>query len=398
MKIFKLFYLLLRDNLSSILFNSALLLAIVIPVNALYNNSYNSQFELAKSDIGLIHYDEGNPVSENLILYLEQHANVVPIDDAPEEIADTLYYQDADYILTIPKGFGESILSSGQDDLMLEKNVTQAPEEEAFVDILINAYLTNLQLHLSQLTNSEDEEQLTQTLNTFNQQMEQANVDILPPDSTTDVSMLAFGNNYTYFISYIMISVFITTFGYAVLAMKNTEIVKRDRMGMITERNRWAQTLLGCVTFSLVYWLILMGIAVILYGADTVFSQKGLLLALNSLVAMFGIQAMAYFCVTIANSKGAISFLSTIVSLVLAFSSGIFIPRAFVSQTMQQIASFATPIWQVKGAEILMDSTSLAFADIQPFYQMLGIQLLIGATYYSISFVIQKYRRQQSIY
>lgn len=398
MKIFKLFYLLLRDNLTTILFNSALLLAIVIPINAIYNNTYSSQFEVNKVDIGLIHYDEGNPVSENLIHYLEQHSNVIPIDDAPEVVADTLYYQNADYILTIPEGFGESIVNPAQEDVLLEKNVTQAPEEEAFADILINSYLTNLQLQLSQLTDVEDVEQLNRTLASFSEQMEQANVEIIPPDSSTNVSLLAFGTNYIYFISYIMLSVFITTFGYAVLAMKNPEIVKRDRMGMITERNRWAQSLLGCISFGLVYWMVLIAIAAILYGADTVLSQKGLLLTLNSLAAMFGIQAMAYFCVTIANSKGAISFLSTIVSLTIAFSSGIFIPRQFVSPVMQQIASFAVPIWQVKGSEIIMDSTSLAFADIQPFYQMLGIQLLIGTAYYSISFVIQKYRRERSIY
>lgn len=398
MKIFKLFYQLLKDNSTSIIWNVLLLLAIVIPVNALFNNSYTSQFEVAQSDIGIINYDDDDPVSQSLLNYLEKQLNVVPVSNTPEEIADTLYYQNADYILTIPEGFGESVIDSAKEDIPLEKTVTQSLENEAFVDILINTYLTNLQLISSQMTDFTDSTQLASALDDLNQQANQANVEIIPAETNANVSLLAFGTNYAYFISYIMITTFITTFGYAILAMRNPEIMKRDRMGMVTESQRWVQILWGCITFSIVFWSLLMVGAIVLYGVETIFSQKGLLLALNSFIAMFGIQAMAYFCVTIANSKGAISFLSTTVSLVLAFASGIFVPRAFVSPLMQQFASFATPIWQVKGTEIVLESTTLSLESIQPFYTMLGTQILIGFAFYAISFVIQKYRQQNSIY
>ena len=398
MKIFKLFYQLLKDNSTSIIWNVLLLLAIVIPVNALFNNSYTSQFEVAQSDIGIINYDDDDPVSQSLLNYLEKQLNVVPVSNTPEEIADTLYYQNADYILTIPEGFGESVIDSAKEDIPLEKTVTQSLENEAFVDILINTYLTNLQLISSQMTDFTDSTQLASALDDLNQQANQANVEIIPAETNANVSLLAFGTNYAYFISYIMITTFITTFGYAILAMRNPEIMKRDRMGMVRESQRWVQILLGCITFSVAFWSLLMVGAIVLYGGETIFSQKGMLLALNSFIAMFGIQAMAYFCVTIANSKGAISFLSTTVSLVLAFASGIFVPRAFVSPLMQQVASFATPIWQVKGTEIILDSTTLSLESIQPFYTMLGTQILIGFAFYAISFVIQKYRQQNSIY
>lgn len=398
MKIFKLFYQLLKDNSTSIIWNILLLLAIVIPVNALFNNSYTSQFEVAKSDIGIINYDEGDPVTQNLLDYLDTKSNIVPINNTPEDIADTLYYQNADYILTIPEGFGESIIDSTKENIPLEKTVTQAIEDEALVDILINTYLTNLQLLSSQIIDFTDSTQLSLALDDLNQQADQSNVAIIPAETNANVSLLAFGTNYTYFISYIMITTFITIFGYAILAMRNPEIVKRDRMGMVTESQRWVQILLGCITFSIVFWSLLVVGATVLYGVETIFSQKGLLLTLNSFVAMFGIQAMTYFCVTIANSKGAISFLSTTVSLVLAFASGIFVPREFVSPVLQQVASFATPIWQVKGTEIILDSTTLSLESIQPFYTILGTQILIGFAFYAISFVIQKYRQQNSIY
>lgn len=398
MKIYKLFFQLLREHSTAILLNTLLLLAVVIPVNAIYNSSFNAQFEVEKSDVGIINQDENHPVTHSFIAYMESTANMVPVGDDPEEIADALYYQKADYVLTIPEGFGRSMVDPEMDIVPLKKSVTQNPQAEAFVDTLIERYLMNLQLNTVRLTNPEDTGQLTRMLDSLNQQLEQSSVDIVPAEQQTNVSMLAFGTNFVHFVTYVMISTFITVFGYVTVAMRNPEVTKRDRMGMVTQKSRLAQLLAGCITFSTMYWLLLMGAAVIIYGPGTVFSERGLLLVLNSFLSMFGIQAMAYFAATVANSKGAVSFLSTLLSLLLAFSSGIFVPREVVHPVMQRVASFATPIWQVKAGEVIMDTRVLTFEHLEPAFQMMGIQVLIGITFYLISFVLQKYRSQQSVY
>lgn len=398
MKIYKLFFQLLREHSTAIILNTLLLLAVVIPVNAIYNSSFNAQFEVEKSDVGIINQDGNHPVTHSFIAYMENTTNVVPLEEDPEEIADALYYQKADYVLTIPEGFGQSTVDTGQGMLPLEKTVTQNPQAEAFVDTVIERYLMNLQFNTVRIINPEDTGQLTQMLDNLNRQLEQSSVDIVPAEQQTNVSMLAFGTNFVHFVTYVMISTFITVFGYVTVAMRNPEVTKRDRMGMLTQRNRLVQLLAGCITFSTVYWMLLMGAATIIYGPDTIFSERGMLLVLNSFLSMFGIQAMAYFAATVANTKGAVSFLSTLLSLLLAFSSGVFVPREVVHPVMQRLASFATPIWQVKAGEIIMNTRVLTFEHLEPAFQMMGIQVLIGITFYLISFVLQKYRSQQSVY
>lgn len=62
-------------------------------------------------------------MTESLLDYLAQKVNVMSVQDTAEEIAATFYYQDDDYILTIPDGFGESLIQPEQKNLLLEKTI-----------------------------------------------------------------------------------------------------------------------------------------------------------------------------------------------------------------------------------------------------------------------------------
>lgn len=99
-----------------------------------------------------------------------------------------------------------------------------------------------------------------------------------------------------------------------------------------------------------------MVIASFIYGIDTLTSSHGMLLVLSSFVSMLAIEQMAFFLATIAPNKGIITFMSTGISLFFAFTSGLFVPRDFVSPVMQQLAQVASPIWQVKTDEIILSA------------------------------------------
>lgn len=393
MKIYKLFFQLLRANLVQILVSTGALLLIVIPINAAYNANYLSAFEVARSKIGILNHDANHPVTEAFIAYLDDETTIVPVGDSPEAVADALYYQKADYVLTIPEGFGASQITPGPKKLQLEKKVTQAAETEAFVDLTINKYLTNLDILAIGLDDHQSDTEVAILLKDLDHLLADAAVTIKPTDTPIDVKLLAFGQNYSSFISYVMALNFISVFGLVTVAMRDPEIIKRDRMGMLTIGERWRQLLLGCFTFSVSYWFLLMVMALVMYGFAVVFSPSGLLLVLNSFISMLGIQGLAYLIATLSPSKGAVTFFSTILSILIAFSSGIFVPRAFISPLMQQFASFATPIWQVKTTEIILESTILSAEQLGSLFELIGIQLLIAVTYFMASFIIQKYRQ-----
>lgn len=398
MKVFKLFYKLLRANISSIVVYFLLLMGIMIPVNLQYEEGLVQTFQVQESRITIFNHDEGDPISEHLIKYLEQRTHIVEVQEEDEALADAFFDETIQYALTIPKGFGESLISTTGEPKLLERQVVNSEIDGANVDTILNSYLTNARMLSSSLPVDYSDQQLDQMISSLNTSLDN-NVEILPSQATEGITELtAFGGFYTHYMSYILMTTFVTVFGYAIISMRQAEVVKRDRMSMMTEGQRLGQTLLGTFSFSILYWVLLIGLAVLIYGPTQLFSQKGLLLTLSSFIATMGIQAMTYFIVTIAPNKGIISFLSTFVSLFIAFASGLFAPRQFIADVMQKVATLATPIWQVQADEIILSSNTLSDTHMRQIMTFFGIEILITMAYFAASFVVQKYRQKNSIY
>lgn len=394
MKVFKLFYQLMATNYISLLLGFILLLVITIPISVINDQALTSQFEVRKSRISLFNEDEGDPISQRLVDYLDQEAELVPVENDPEAIADALFDNETSYILTIPEGFGAALINQEKPYLPLEKYVVDAQEDAAYVDVLLTTFIQNTRILSTYVSESPNEVEVQQLLENLEAPLAKK-VEILPSQTSQGNNVESFGLAYTQYASYVFMSTFIMSFGYVITSMRQPEIVKRDRMSHIRLSQRTTEIMLGCLSFSLLYWALVMVAAFFIFDAAALLSTSGLWLMASSLVSMLGIQAMAYFFVTLSVNKGMISFLSTFISLFLAFASGLFVPRAFIAQPMQFVASIASPIWQVKANEIILMSPGQLTASHQE--QVLiyfGIQLLLTLAYYALSFVIQKYRQQ----
>lgn len=397
MKIFKLFYQLIAANYVSLLIGFVFLMAITIPINLQQSQSVQNQFVVRKSQITLFNEDQGDPMSQRLVEYLAETTELVPVSNEPEAIADALFNQKTSYILTIPEGFGAALLKDSGAYIPLIKYVVDAQEDAAYVDVLLNTFIQNTRILASSVSQPQDNQQIQQLLNALEAPLAKK-IDIVdskesPTSSAGDSA--AFGTYFSHFASYVFMSTFIMAFGYVLTSMRQPEIVKRDRMSNIRLSQRATEIMLGCLSFSILYWFALMIAAALIYGHSALFSTSGWWLIASSFISMFGIQAMAYFFVTVSINKGMISFMSTFISLFFSFASGLFAPRAFIAQPMQLIASIATPIWQVKADEVIIRaSNNLTAANRQEILTYFGIQFLIACAYYALSFVIQKYRQQ----
>lgn len=397
MKVFKLFFKLLLAYRLQLSIGLALLFAITIPLSSVYRNNLTEQFQMIELDIGIINHDSDSTVSQHFVDYLDQNSIIQPIKASPEEIADALYYEDVLYVIEIPQGWGNNLLTGPDAYLPLRKSAGASAEVEAFGDILVNNYVQNFQILSATITDKNNDQQVSNMLadlgDSFNNETA-----VFSSKNEMSPDVIAYGASYTHMASYVQIMTFITAFGLAIISMRNPEIVKRDWLSQMTETTRLRQTWLACITFSMGFWFIIILAAILIYGSESIFSYHGLYLTLSSFVAMFGIQAMAYFLVTISRNKGMVTFLASFVSLFIAFTSGLFAPREFIAPIMQQFASLATPIWQVKADEIILSTQILTPDQMGQLYRIFGIQILLGAVYYMLSFIIQKYRQNNAVY
>lgn len=396
MKIFKLFYSLANAYRSNIMINIVILFALAIPISMIYSNNLDSSFNQVEIKMGLVNHDQGNVVTDHFVDYLSDQNEIVDLPDDEEAIVDALYYENANYVLEIPAGFGDALLE-GDDLIPLEKRVGPESSVETYADILINNYIRNFQYLNTGTTDINDPDAVNTTLQLVTDSIADHITVSTSEDTNLDPDTIGFGMSFTHLASYTMIMTLITIFGFPMISMRNPEIMKRDRLGDISTSRRNTELFLACSIFGLALWLLIMTVGGLVYGFDTLFSSHGQLLLLSSFVAMFGIQQMAFFIVTVAPNKGIVSFCSTAISLLVAFTSGLFIPRNFTSPVMQQIAQIATPIWQVKADEIILSAENLSPTQLNTVFQYMGIQVLIALAYMSLTYIYRRYRQTASI-
>lgn len=396
MKIFKLFYSLANAYRSNIIINIVILFALAIPISIIYSNNLDSSFNQVEIKMGLVNHDQGNVVTDHFVDYLSDQNEIVDLPDDEEAIVDALYYENANYVLEIPAGFGDALLE-GDDLIPLEKRVGPESSVETYADILINNYIRNFQYVNTGTTDINDPDAVNTTLQLVTDSIAD-HITVSTSESTNlDPDTIGFGMSFTHLASYTMIMTLITVFGFPMISMRNPEIMKRDRLGNVSTSRRNTELFLACSIFGLALWLLIMTVGGLVYGFDTLFSSHGQLLLLSSFVAMFGIQQMAFFTVTVAPNKGIVSFCSIAISLLVAFTSGLFIPRNFTSPVMQQIAQIATPIWQVKADEIILSAENLNPTQLNTVFQYMGIQVLIALAYMSLTYIYRRYRQTASI-
>lgn len=396
MKIFKLFYSLANAYRSNIIINIVILFALAIPISMIYSNNLDSSFNQVEIKMGLVNHDQGNVVTDHFVDYLSDQNEIVDLPDDEEAIVDALYYENANYVLEIPAGFGDALLE-GEDLIPLEKRVGPESSVETYADILINNYIRNFQYLNTGTTDINDPDAVNTTLQLVTDSIAD-HITVSTSESTNlDPDTIGFGMSFTHLASYTMIMTLITVFGFPMISMRNPEIMKRDRLGDISTSRRNTELFLACNIFGLALWLLIMTVGGLVYGFDTLFSSHGQLLLLSSFVAMFGIQQMAFFIVTVAPNKGIVSFCSTAISLLVAFTSGLFIPRNFTSPVMQQIAQIATPIWQVKADEIILSAENLSPTQLNTVFQYMGIQVLIALAYMSLTYIYRRHRQTATI-
>lgn len=396
MKIFKLFYSLANAYRSNIMINIVILFALAIPISMIYSNNLDSSFNQVEIKMGLVNHDQGNVVTDHFVDYLSDQNEIVDLPDDEEAIVDALYYENANYVLEIPAGFGDALLE-GDDLIPLEKRVGPESSVETYADILINNYIRNFQYLNTGTTDINDPDAVNTTLQLVTDSIADHITVSTSEFTNLDPDTIGFGMSFTHLASYTMIMTLITVFGFPMISMRNPEIMKRDRLGDVSTSRRNTELFLACSIFGLALWLLIMTVGGLVYGFDTLFSSHGQLLLLSSFVAMFGIQQMAFFIVTVAPNKGIVSFCSTAISLLVAFTSGLFIPRNFTSPVMQQIAQIATPIWQVTADEIILSAENLSPTQLNTVFQYMGIQVLIALAYMSLTYIYRRYRQTATI-
>lgn len=380
MIVFKLYFkiVLTAKFLITVYLGIFMVLAIVTSTTQSPEKIYSNQ----KIDIAWVDYDQTS-LSESLKNYVSNYAVFETIK--AEKVDEALFYRDILVYVEIPEGFFANLATANEDSIKT-KSVPGAMGSYQ-IENALNRYLN--------LARSFKENELyPESLETEIEKALENSTNVL----ITETKHSNF-TNITFFFGYacyIIMALLIPLVGSIMSSLNNLEIKRRNILGSISNSKMQGLLLLSNLALGILLILILLGLGVILYS-DTLFTTQGLLFILNAILFSITTITLAYALATIFKSQMMINALGTIISLGLAFITGIFIPQYLLGNSIKTLAQIFPSYWYIKTNNQIQAITSWAYSDMKPFYENLLIQLVFIAIFVGITFFISKKRMRAEI-
>lgn len=388
MQVYKAFFRIIQHNRSQILIYLVVFMVLALLLNTTYNPPQDTDFTKTKINIAFINEDGDSQLVKGLQTYLGENANLVDLPDEPQKLQDALFFREVSYILRVPAGFTQAMLS-GQAT-QVEKTTVPDSSSNIYMDLLINKYLNTAQAYAAYLPGLSQEEL----------------VDYLEKDlaKETTVTMISNGSlsaraqksgYYFNYISYSLFAILILGVSMVMLVFNNTDLKRRNLCAPIRSANMNFQLILGNLSFATLTWLLLISASFFLYGSY-MFTSHGLLLLLNSFIFTLAALSISYLIANLVKSREAMSAVANVFTLGSSFIGGVFVPQELLGANVLTIASFTPTYWYVKANNEIANTVSFNADNLQSIFTSMVLVLAFGVAVLAVTLVLIKQRRVEA--
>lgn len=379
MPIFKAFFKILKSQWVSITVYIGISLLIILMDSGMAGDNITLGFEESITRVAFFNEDGSSEMIEGLKTYLAPHVEYVQLEDSSEMLKDALFYRQVEYIIRVPKGFTEKMISG--EETKLDCSTIPNSSNSVYIDLLINEYLNTCKLYTNNVDRLSDQQVAEYVLKDLGIQTE-----VKLENAKENKGLI----NYIKYLPYAFLSIFIVGLSTIMNVFNKSMIKKRNSCSPIKQNNISLQILLGCIVFTLAVWSIMTGFGFII-NKESIFTQKGIWMSINTLVLALCVASISFLIgISIKDTK-AITFLSNILSLGLCFISGVFVPQSFLGDEVLRIACFNPIYWFIKAHDGINMATNIA--KTPGILEAIVIQIVFAVVIAMIALVIGKKRR-----
>lgn len=179
------------------------------------------------------------------------------------------------------------------------------------------------------------------------------------------------------------------------LSFRNSKIAQRLAVGA-TPQSKINRILLGGnLLFAFTLWLVYIGISFIIVG-QPMFSNHGLLLILNSFIFTFCVVAMALLLANLIKSRNALNGVVNVIGLGGSFLCGVFVPLAWLPDSVRIIAHALPSFWYVSANEYIAELETFSWESLCPLFGYFLIVLAFTAAFIILTNLISTLHRRQA--
>lgn len=339
MTVFKTFFRIVNKLKPTIILYTALL--IIFGAVNMKTSDNNINFVNSKPDILIINQDVNEGLTKNLIDYMKKNSNIVKVENNEEKINDALFYREVSYVIYIPKDYRKNVLLGKNPKLDIKKT----DEYDAHLSEMMLKRYIKLQNIYNEEVGSEDE-LITLINDNIN---DDVNVKITSKVDTSKTYNIAY---YFNFASYSILAIIIYIICLVLCSFKEESISKRINISSINYKSHNNKILLASIVFSSIVWLLFVIIGVIVVD-DIMFSLRGLISIINSLIFTFCALTLSILISSLTNNKNAISGIVNVIALGSAFLCGAFVPAEYLPSSVLNFAHILPAYYYINSNDLL---------------------------------------------
>lgn len=380
MPVFKTFMKIVLKNKGTIIMYLCVFLGLAIPITKLMPGAQTPMYNDAAEPIAVIDNDH-SVISEGIMSFLANTQELKTIKTDTDSIQDALYFRDITYLVTIPDGYGESLMEGNTPAL----STTSVPNSYSgiYIDMQLEQYLSFLRIYL--LSGMKAEQAVQRAAGTFEKKADVAMM--------SDGKTLSMSHKFLYYyqyIPYMLLGILVQVIGLVFLSFNKEEIRKRSLCSSTTLRSRNLQLFSGCLVLGIGILSIVLGMSFLLYADELPQSGVFNYLLMNSLAFLVVSISLGFLVGTLVKNENQLAGLATSIAMVFSFLGGIFIPQELMNTSIRTVGKFFPTFWYTTANKVLGYAQNSSSIDSPQIMQNVIIQFAFAFAFFSLALAVSK--------
>ncbi|MBR3152663.1 MAG: ABC transporter permease [Clostridia bacterium] len=376
MTVFKAFLKVLSKNKIMIIIYTGILIG--ISVASLKTSDTSTNFVAVEPDVIIINEDVNKGVTKGFIDYMNDNCDIIDNIKTEEEIDDSLFYRQADYVIYIPKGFNEDFLSGKNPEIKVKSN---GDYQASLAEMMIKRYFKTAENYRD--SSFSQEEIIVKTKETINKEAK------IEMTTKLDTDVLEKMDFYYNFASYSISAALVYVVCMILNSFREEKIRKRTEISSVNYRKHNRQLLLSNCIFSIVLWFVYVIASSIIIG-NSVFDTHGYIFMINSLIFTICSTALAFLIGTLITNKNAIAGIVNVWALGSSFLCGVFVPMDLLPDVVIKAGHLLPTYYYVEANNKISKLENINTDTLKPIITNMGIVLGFMIVFIVLTNIISK--------
>lgn len=389
-----------RRHKSSLFISLGTFLLVFIILSQTRFQQGQASVEEARARIAILNESQ-DPMASGLSAYLAKGNTEVSVGRSPEDCDQAIFRDKVDYILVFPGDFAWPQTGSalpvqtwiGSNDVAVRKvdqQISQYATTYRILDACLPKAGAGVEASGTGTPGVWSAEERRLALDAMLQNVMDTRLDGRSPARAHENSEQLEG-----FLAMLGVMIYVllqsgfTCIGLMMARTEQPRIKNREIISGYDAGKRGRGIALASFSFLLALWGLALLLSLSLVGFDVMGGRQAQLALLSSLVHVFAVHGLIVLIMQIFRSENAAAFFSTAYSLVVAFTTGIFLPRFLLPDAVLAFAHIFPSYWQMDTLAHLTKVSS-AQIDMARVGRNLAILLTVGMVTFAASLLVRR--------